>query len=156
MRLLASLFLFIAALPAQDYQGPVPPKPDIPYLLHASNLVETEVKEAHQEPKKNETLYWVEGASSPARTPLAEPIFILRAEKLRPEKIEMYRFESKKDRRELILKDKPKKGDAAPLHLSVTKVGKDLWKIEASEVLPNGEYSLSPSGSNDVFCFQVY
>jgi hypothetical protein len=98
----------------------------------------------------------VEGASSPARTPLAEPIFILRAEKLRPEKIEMYRFESKKDRRELILKDKPKKGDAAPLHLSVTKVGKDLWKIEASEVLPNGEYSLSPSGSNDVFCFQVY
>ena len=28
---------------ADKYTGPVPPKPDIPYLLHASTLVETEV-----------------------------------------------------------------------------------------------------------------
>ena len=94
--------------------------------------------------------------SSPARTPLAEPIFIIRIEKLQPEKIEMYRFTAKKDRRELLLKANPKKGDAAPLHLAVTKVGKDIYRIEASEVLENGEYSLSPSGTNQVFSFQVY
>jgi len=68
----------------------------------------------------------------------------------------MYRFSSKKDRRELLLKDKPRK-DEGPLHISVTKVGRDLYKIEASEVLPNGEYSLSPAGnSNLAFSFQVY
>ena len=156
MRSIAPILLFTAALWAQDYKGPVPPKADVPYLLHASTLVETEVQVAHEEKNKNDILYWIEGASSPARTPLAEPIFIIRADKLRPEKIEMYRFSTKKDRRELVIKDKPKKDDASPLHISVTKVGRDIWKIEASEVLPNGEYSLSPSGANQVFSFQVY
>jgi len=28
--------------------------------------------------------------------------------------------------------------------------------VEANEMLENGEYSLTPSGSNQVFCFQVY
>ena len=156
MRSLAPVLLFTSALWAQDYKGPVPPKPDVPYLLHASSLVETEIQVAHEEKNKNDTLYWIDGPASPARTPLAEPIFIIRAEKLRPEKIEMYRFTAKKDRRELVIKDKPKKDDAAPLHISVTKVGRDIYKIEASEVLPNGEYSLSPSGANQVFSFQVY
>jgi hypothetical protein len=71
----------------------------------------------------------------------------------------MYRFTAKKDRREVLLKDNPKR-DEGPLHVSVTKVGRDLYKIEASEVLANGEYSLSPSGtgpgSNQTFSFQVY
>jgi hypothetical protein len=155
----ATLLLW-AALPlaAQpgEYTGPIPPKPDVPYLLHASTLVETELAQAKQESRKNATTYWIEGASSPARTPLAEPIFILRAEKLNPEKIELYRFEVVKNRRELTLKDRPGKNDPRPLHLSVTKLGKDLYRIEASETLPNGEYSLSPSGTNDVFAFQVY
>ena len=159
MRFLVPVLLFTAALWAQDYKGPVPPKTDIPYLLHASTLVETEVQTAHEEKKKNETLYWIDGPSSPARTPLAEPIFIIRVDKLRADKIEMYRFTSKKDRRELLLKDNPKR-DEGPLHISVTKVGRDLYKIEASEVLANGEYSLSPSGtgpgSNQAFSFQVY
>ena len=156
MRSIAPLFLFTAALWAQDYKGPVPPKADVPYLLHAASLVEVETQTAHEEKKKDETLYWINGASSPARTPLAEPIFIIRVESLKPEKIEMYRFTQKKDRRELLLKQNPKKNDAAPLHLSVTKVGRDIYKIEASEVLENGEYSLSPFGTNEVFSFQVY
>src|SRR5260221_9059268 len=109
MRSIASILLFTAALWAQDYKGPVPPKADVPYLLHASTLVETEVQVAHEEKKKDDTLYWVDGPSSPARTPLAEPIFIIRADKLRPEKIEMYRFSPKKDRRELLVKDRPKR-----------------------------------------------
>jgi hypothetical protein len=145
-----------AVLWAQDYKGPEPPKADIPYLLHASRLIETEVQRANQEDRRNETLFWVSGESSPARTPLAEPIFIMKAERLKPESIEMYRFEVKNRRRELTLKNNPKAGDARPLHLTVTRLRDNLYRIEASEVLPNGEYSLSPSGTNDVFCFQVY
>lgn len=154
------LTLFAAAvlvpLLAQDYTGPTPPKADVPYLLHASNLIETETDEAKQESKKNSTLYWVEGAASKARTPLAEPIFIIRTQKLNAEKIELYAFEVNKGRRELEIKDRPGRNDARPLHVAVTKLGRDLYKIEASEQLPNGEYSLSPSGTNQVFSFQVY
>lgn len=155
MRILM-LALAVGTLVAQDYNGPVPAKADVPYLLHASTLMETQASEAKSETKKNATLYSVEGAASTAKTPLAEPIFIIRIEKLDPDKIEMYKFEVVKGRRELEIKDRPGKNDPHPLHVAVTKLGRDLYKIEASEVLPNGEYSLSPSGSNQVFSFQVY
>lgn len=155
MRILM-LALTGASLFAQDYAGPTPPKADVPYLLHASTLIETQTSEAMQDTKKGATLYWVAGAASTAKTPLAEPIFIIKVEKLNPDKIEMYKFDVVKGRRELEIKDKPGKNDPHPLHVAVTKLGKDLYKIEASEVLPNGEYSLSPSGSNQVFSFQVY
>jgi len=155
MRILM-LALTATALLAQDYRGPTPPKADVPYLLHASTLVETQTSEAKQETKKGATVYSVEGTASSARTPLAEPIFIIRTEKLNAEKIELYRFDVTKSRRELEIKDKPGKNDPHPLHVAVTKLGKDLYKIETSEQLPNGEYSLSPSGSNQVFSFQVY
>jgi hypothetical protein len=148
--------LWCATLWAQSYTGPIPPKADVPYLLHASNLVETETQQANQEEKKNETTFWINGESSPARTPLAEPIFIIKAEKLRPESIELYRFDVRNRRRELTLKNSPKDGDAHPLHVNVTKLGDNLYKVEASEVLENGEYSLSPNGTNAVFTFQVY
>lgn len=157
------LILFSASLvpaalwaQAEDYKGPIPPKADVPYLLHASNLIETETQQAHQEEKKNETTFWINGESSPARTPIAEPIFIMRAEKLRPESIELYRFEVKNGRRELTLKQNPKDDDAHPLHITVTRIGDRLYRVEASEVLPNGEYSLSPNGTNEVFSFEVY
>jgi hypothetical protein len=147
--------LAAATLLAQNYTGPTPPKADVPYLLHASTLIETEVTQAKQETKKGATLYSVEGTTSSAKTPLAEPIFIIRTEKLNAERIEMYKFDVKKTRRELEIKDNPGKNDR-PLHVAVTKLGRDLYKIEASEQLPNGEYSLSPSGSNQVFAFTVY
>jgi hypothetical protein len=155
MRTLLLAVLVASVSLAQDYKGPVPPKADVPYLLHASNLIETEVKDAQQDSKKNESTFWIEGTSSKARTPLAEPIFIIRAANLRPDKFELYKFSVKKDRREVTIKDRPGRGDG-PLHVSVTKVGRDLWKIEASEVLENGEYSLSPQGANKVFAFEVY
>ena len=64
-------FLFLLAwaalAPAQDYDGPIPDKPDIPYLLHASNLVETEVGEARTEERKDETVNIMDGAASPGR-----------------------------------------------------------------------------------------
>ncbi len=156
MRTLTLAIMAAATLAAQsDYTGPIPPKADVPYLLHASTLVETQASEAHEDSKKNATMYWIDGASSTARTPLAEPIFIIRVQKLNPEKIELYRFDVNKGRRELTIKDNPGRNDR-PLHLAVTKLSKDLYRIEASEELPNGEYSLSPSGSNQVFAFQVF
>ena len=74
-----SLVLFIAgiALSAEKYTGPRPPKPDVPYLLHANNLVETETAEAKEESRKDDIIYVISGTTSPVKTPLAGPIFLL-------------------------------------------------------------------------------
>jgi hypothetical protein len=143
------------AVQADDYTGPRPPKPDVLYLVHASNLVPTEVAEAQQEGKKDDTTFSVAGAASSARTPLAEPIFLLRSEKIKPDALELYRFEVKNGRRQLTLSRK-RKDNSGPFHLSITKLDKDLYRVEADEVLEDGQYSLSPNGSNVVFCFEIY
>lgn len=158
MRPLAFLLLAVATvnvIRAEDYTGPRPAKPDVLYLVHASNLIPTEVAEAQQESKKDDTTFSVPGASSAVRTPVAEPIFLIRSEKIKPDALELYRFEVKNGRRQLTLSRKRKEG-SGPFHLSITKLDKDLYRVEADEALENGEYSLSPSGSNAVFCFQVY
>ena len=140
----------------RKYAGPVPPKPDVPYLMHADNLVETEVLEAKQEERSKETVAWVPGASSPSRTPLAEPIFLLEAQKIVPEKLELYRLEVRRDRREVIFPKKQRRDSARPIRIMIKPLDGKLYRIEANEVLANGEYALSPSGSDAVFCFQVY
>lgn len=142
----------VAALAADKYAGPRPPKPDLAYLLHADNLVPTEALEA----KDESGVYTVPGAGSPARTPLAEPIFLIESDKLLPERLELYRWEVKGGHRELATSKGKKKGGGRPLHLSVTKVDGKLYRVEASELLENGQYSLSPNDSNKVFCFEVY
>jgi hypothetical protein len=156
MRMLLLALSAVSLLTAQDYNGPLPAKPDVLYLLHAATLIETPGAEAKQETKKGDTTYWVEGTAATVKTPLAEPIFILQANKLNPDKIELYRFTVTKTRRELTIKERPGRNDPKPLHLIVTKLGKDLYKVEVSEQLANGEYSLSPSGSNQVFSFSVF
>jgi hypothetical protein len=140
---------------ADKYIGPLPPKPDVPYLLHASNLVETETGQAREESRKNDTNYVIAGASSPARTPLAEPIFIIDAQKVSPERFELYRLEVKGGNREVMFSNR-RRGGNRPLHLAVTPLGGHLYKIEADEPLENGEYALSPSGDNRAFCFEIY
>ena len=132
-----------------DYTGPKPPKPDTLYLVHADNLIPTEAAEAKQE----KDTYSVQGATSSAKTPLAEPIFLLQSDKLSPETLELYRFEVKGGKRELTIN---KRRGARALHLSVTKLDRGLYRVEAAEPLENGEYGLSPNGSNRVFCFQIY
>jgi hypothetical protein len=141
---------------AEKYTGPRPPKPDIPYLLHANNLVPSEVGEAREENRKNETVYIIAGASSPASTPLAEPIFLMEAQKISPERMEMYRLEVRNGNREVSISQKRRKGSARPIHVAVTRLSDNLYRIEANDPLENGEYSLSPSDSNRVFCFQIY
>lgn len=154
---LAAAALSCAALwGAEKYTGPRPPKTDMLYLVHADNLIPTEAAEAKEESgKKDETTYTMPGASSPARTPLAEPIFLIEADKILPERLELYRWEVKNSRRELSMSKGKRKG-TRPLHLSVTKLDGRLYRVEASEPLPDGEYSLSPNDSNRVFCFEVF
>jgi hypothetical protein len=140
----------------QKYSGPRPPKPDVPYLQHADNLVETEVAEAKEDDRKNETVYEVAGPSSPARTPLAEPIFLFQSEKIVPGKLDLFQLETKDNNRRIIFPKKKKKDAPRPLRLSIKRLEENLYRIEANEPLDNGEYSLTPAGSNQVFCFEVY
>src|SRR6476620_4017649 len=96
--ILAAVF----AASGQKYTGPRPPKPDLPYLKHAQNLVPTEAGEAKEEKgKKDDITYAVGGAASSAKTPLASPIFLMQCEKVRAEGLELYRLESRNGRREL-------------------------------------------------------
>ncbi len=143
-------------LPAQTYKGPRPPKQDVPYLLHAQNLIEAEVSEAKEKEDKDEIVYTVPGESSSARTPLASPIFLLQAQNLQPERLQLYRFEVRNGQREVSFSKKKKKS-TRPLMLTVTRLSNDnIYRLEAVDSLEKGEYSLTPEGSNQVFCFQVY
>lgn len=149
------VLLCAGALMAQKYEGPTPPKPDLPYLMHADNLIPTESAEAKQDDRKGETHFVIPGANSPVRTPLASPAFLLQSEQLQAESLRCYRLQSKGGQREILLRRKNKLV-AHPIRLNVTKVGGNLYKIEVDEILENGEYSLSPTDSNQVFCFEVY
>jgi hypothetical protein len=162
MRPSALLIAAMLAIPAlgtaqDEYKGPRPTKPDIPYLMHADNLIETEVNEAREEQRKNESTYTVTGANSPARTPLAEPSFLLLSEKISPDSLELYRLEVKNGNRQVTLSQKQKK-DSRPLRMSVTRLADKLYRLEVNEGLglENGEYSITPNGSNKVFCFEVF
>ena len=75
-RILPLLLAAVFAASAQKYDGPRPPKADLPYLKHASDLLPTEPGQAREQKQKNDILYTVEGAASSAKTPLASPIFI--------------------------------------------------------------------------------
>jgi hypothetical protein len=144
-----------AALRAQKYTGPRPPKPDLPYLLHADTLLATEVLTAKEETKKDDMIYSVEGASSPVKTPLTSPILLMVADKIQAERLGLYKWDIRNGRREIVFKKK--RSDRKPLLLSVNRLTSDnLYRVEVVPSLENGEYSLSPEGSNQVFCFQVY
>jgi hypothetical protein len=156
MRAILLLWALLGAAP-RDYSGPVPPKPDVPYLLHADNLVETESAEARQQKRGRDDVYTVTGATSPARTPLAEPIFLLLSEKVAADSLELYRLEARGGNREIVFPENKKRAPR-PFRLVVTRLAEKLYRIEVSENLglENGEYSLTPRGSNQVFLFTVY
>ena len=153
-RILLLLSAVVLAAFAQKYDGPRPPKPDLPYLKHASELVPTEAGQAKEEKqKKEDILYVVEGAASSARTPLASPIFLIVADKLVPDRLGLYKLDVKSGHREIMFG--PKKSPK-PIRIEVSRISGNLFKIEVDESLEPGEYSLSPADSNQVFCFQVY
>jgi hypothetical protein len=147
------LAMCVAVSAQSKYSGPRPPKPDLPYLKHASNLVPTEAGTATEEQKKDDITYVIQGAASSARTPLASPILLVEIEKLAIDRLGLYKLESKNGRRELLTT--PKK-PAKQIRIEIDKLADKLYKIEVGDSLEAGEYSLSPEGSNQVFCFQVY
>jgi len=148
------LLLLSAVVPpafAQTYTGPRPAKPDLPYIRHADHLVPTEAVMAKEEKKRNEALYTIEGAVSSARTPLVLPVFVLLADKLNPDSLGLYRLETKGGRREV---EVGRSNAAIPLE--VRNLGGKLYSIETDDALDPGEYALSPQGTDQVFCFQVF
>ena len=152
----AFLFTVLPGGAAERYTGPRPEKADVPYLVHADNLVETEPGTATTEQRKDATYAIIQGAASSARTPLSEPIFLLRSEKLPAEKMELYRLEVKNGRREVLIGHKKPKNVPRPIYLSITRLDDKLYRIEADEPLENGEYSLTPSGEDSTFSFSIY
>jgi len=152
-RIVPLLFAALLAASAQKYEGPTPPHKDLPYLKHADNLIPTEAVTAKQEDKKDETIYTIDGASSTARTPLAEPVFLFDSDKIAPEKLQLFRLDSKGGHREIRMS---KKKSPEPIRMEVKRLSGNLFRIEVDESLDPGEYSLSPSDSNQAFCFQVF
>lgn len=155
LSLLVLVFLAVSSN-AQEYNGPPPEKADVVYLLHAENLVETEQAEARQEDRNNNTAYVLPGASSPARTPMAEPIFIIRSEKIQPQDLQLYSMDVEKGNREVVFPNKVGKRGPRARHLTFKRVEDEVYWVEANEWLENGQYCMTPKGANDVFCFEVY
>jgi len=152
-RFLPMAFAVVLTATAQKYAGPRPPKADLPYLKHAESLIPTEAADAKEEKKKDDILYIVDGANSPVKTPLASPIFLLQTAKLAPERLQLFKLDSRNGHREILFSPKhPPKA----IRVEVTRLAPDLYRIEVNESLEPGEYSLSPEGTNQVFCFQVF
>lgn len=146
----------IVAAQANRSASPTPEKADVPYLIHAGNLLETEQAEAVEDTsKKNELRYWVPGAASGVRTPLAAPEFLYLMENVDPKSLSLFRFEVKKGRREVFLRKK-KKAVSLPYFTTVTPAGENLFKIRVDASLERGEYCLTPESANAVYCFSVY
>ena len=146
----------MAALAQQKYSGPRPPKPDLPYLVHADNLVPTEAGEAKElKGKKEEITYIISGANSSAKTPLASPIFIMETQEVAADKLQLYKLESKNGQRQITLAKK-KKQSAQPIRINASPLGPSFYRIEVEQTLQPGEYVLTPDGTNQVFCFAVF
>src|SRR5260370_28456486 len=93
---LSLALLCAAALLGQKYNGPQPEKPDLPYMVHADNLVATEAGEAQQETRKDEILYFLDRPTPPPSTPLTSPTFLIRAEHLVPHQLPISKLASQK------------------------------------------------------------
>jgi hypothetical protein len=154
-RIFAVTLLVAAAAMAEKYSGPRPPKPDVPYLVHADNLVSTEEAEAReQKGKKDEITYIVAGANSSAKTPLSSPIFLIQTQELAADKLQLFKLVSKNGQREVMFSKK--KSSAQPILVEAKPLGDSLYRIEVEQSLQPGEYALTPEGSNKVFCFGVF
>lgn len=148
----------LAAQTPKKYSGPRPQKPDVPFLLHATNLIELEQKIAAEQKTREGTVYTVAGPESPVKTPVPEPIFLFRSEKINPERLTLFRMTVRGGARTLTFPEggRRRREGPKPVFMLVTMLEPGLYRIEVNEPLEDGEYCLSPEGSNDVFCFSEY
>lgn len=151
--------LLAASVPAAvgaTYDGPTPDKPDIPFLKHASRLIPLEMGQMKEESSKHDdSTMVISGADSPTRTPLAEPIFLFVSDRLDPMRLELYKVETNKGRREIKFKKKGPNGPR-PYKIMVNPLGGKLYRIDVNETLENGQYCFEPTGGDRVFCFEVF
>jgi hypothetical protein len=153
----AAVAVFAPVAHAQSkYDGPRPEKADLPYLLHARTLLETEAGEAQMTTEKNNTVYTLAGTTSKARTPLPEPIFILKSERLNADRLSLYKMTVDKGNRVIRFPERPGKNTPKPVFLMVTALDKGLFRVEVNEPIGEGEFCLTPEGENSVFCFTTY
>jgi hypothetical protein len=152
LRILPLAAAVLLAAHAQSSSAPKPPKPDLPYLKHADNLVPTELVQAQEQKKKDESTFVIAGAASTAKTPLALPIFLFQSDKIAVDTLQLYRLEIKNGHREVTVG----KHGAEAIQLQVTPVEGKIYRIEVYNELEPGEYSFSPNNSNTAFCFQVF
>jgi hypothetical protein len=140
--------------------GPKPDKKDVPYLVHANTLVQTEVAKPSAADSPEGSRYTVPGETSLARTPLALPIFLLDAVDIKPEKIRLIRMTAKNGHREATFLKRPgppslSQTNDAPILLTVTNLGGGLYRFETVNEIENGEYALV-AGADQFFCFTVF
>jgi hypothetical protein len=125
-RLLPLLAHAIGAALAQTYSGPTPTKSDLPYL---------------------------KGANSPAHTPLALPVFLIKTAKFDPKGLSLYRLEAKDGRRQISASTKK---SADVIQVLVTRLTPNgVFRMEVTDSLESGEYALILEGTNQGFCFQI-
>ena len=103
--------------------------PTSPTCCYANKLVETETVEARQQAgKKDSMVFTIAGASSPAKTPMAEPIFLIDADKLNVNAFELYKLDVKGGNREITTATGRRgKGGARPLKLTIQRVAEHLY-----------------------------
>lgn len=151
-------FLVAGQVFAQTNEANVrPPQKDLPYLLEAAKLIPTEVQPATGSKSKGGEMFSVPGTTSPARTPLPEPIFLFSPGQIQAEQFALFHLEVKNGHREVTVSKHSESDDnPSELRLTIRKVNPDVYRIEAAEMLDPGEYALSPQGVNKAFCFTVY
>lgn len=152
-----TLLITLAAAMAGAQSLPNPPKQDVPYLIHATNLLETETSEAVEESDKKAQIYAVAGAASPVRTPLGFPEFLFASDQIDPATLRLYGFESVNGRREVLIRKK-KKIVVRSYYIDVIPQEDGVYRLRVDSSLSPGEYCLTPDGEegfNKVFCFAV-
>jgi hypothetical protein len=152
-----AFFLVLLTAVAGAQNLPDPPKKDTPYLIHATNLLETETSQATEVTDKKWQIFWVAGAASSARTPLGFPEFLFAQDQVDARSLRLYAFEQVNGRREVLIRKKNKIVVQA-YYVDVIPQSEGLFKLRVDSSLKPGEYCLTPDGdqgSNTVFCFAV-
>lgn len=148
-RFLTGLLLALALATQTKKVLPKPERKDVIYIVHAATLVQTEVARVNPKQSPEGAVWSIPGETSPARTPLALPIFTLDAASIDARKLGLYPFEAKGGRRELTSKTEP-------ILITVSPISASLYRVEVVNEIPNGEYALTVPDSNQFFCFTVF
>jgi hypothetical protein len=156
LKWLAALVAAGAVAQKKDSQ-PKPPRTDLPYLLQADKLLPTDITTATR--SKDDQVITLNGATSTARTPLPEPIFLFSSGQISASQFELFHFQISNGHREWKKGGQERPDNDAPedtIRLTLRPVQQNVTRIEAAEMLAPGEYALIPRGQTTAFCFTVY